>query len=477
MKKLIKQTKILVIGTGLTGLNFIYEYLKKNKKIDVISPNFNNAISNKVILNRDLYKNLPARMENRLNNIKNYFLENKLIINDNCKIIGSLEFGGLSNYWGFQLDTNITSDLKNIKKKNRIKVINFFYSLITSLSFLGSFKINKKKYTNDYFASEIIEKLLKIKDYKYSIKKPVLSFSVNPKNNYYNKLSQIDENSQKLTAINFYNNFLKKKKIKFHNYIVEKISKHKNKIKVMCVNKNIKIEFITKKLILACGTIVTTKLISDFLKIKREIKIKHHPRLMSAYLFKKEIKTSMKFTPSLVQIKNIKENFTADFRPSNNFFINSLLVYNKLFFFFKHILNYFNNYIIFSNLLLSSKYSNLYLKSKKNSYTEIYSKKSNVRDILKIKQKKIFKLLKDNNIIYPFYKNLFPGHGADYHYFGTIPISKNKKKKLTVNENCQLNKHNNIYIVDGSVFNFTNNKYPLGLLMANARRVATNIKK
>ena len=131
MKKLIKQTEILIIGTGLTGLNFIYEYLKKNKKIDVISPNFNNAISNKDILNRDLYKNLPARMENRLNNIKNYFLENKLIINDNCKIIGSLEFGGLSNYWGFQLDTNITSDIKNIKKKNRIKVINFFYSLIT----------------------------------------------------------------------------------------------------------------------------------------------------------------------------------------------------------------------------------------------------------------------------------------------------------------------------------------------------------
>jgi choline dehydrogenase-like flavoprotein len=93
------------------------------------------------------------------------------------------------------------------------------------------------------------------------------------------------------------------------------------------------------------------------------------------------------------------------------------------------------------------------------------------------KQNKIFKLLKDNKIIYPFYKNLFPGYGADYHYFGTIPISKNKNNKLTVNENCQLNKHNNIYIVDGSVFNFSNNKYPLGLLMANARRIAAYIKK
>jgi hypothetical protein len=477
MKKLIKQTNILVVGTGLTGLNFIYEYLKKNKKINVISPNFNNSVDNINNLNKDLYKNLPARMENQLNNIKNYFIKNKLIINDNCKIIGSLEFGGLSNYWGLQLDTNITSDVKNIKKKIRIKIINFFYIIVTSLSFLGILKINKKKYTNDYFSSEVIENLLKVKDSKYSIKKSVLSFCVNSKNNYYNKLSQINENSEKLTAMNFYNNFLKKKKIKFHNYVVEKIFKHKNKIKVICINKNIKIEFITKKLILACGTIVTTKLISDFLKINREIKIKHHPRLMSAYLLKREIKTSMKFTPSLVQISNIKENFIADLRPSNKFFINSLVVYNKFFFFFKYIFNYFNNYIIFSNLLLSSKYSNLYLKNKKNSYAEIYSKKTNVVDILKKKQNKIFKLLKDNKIIYPFYKNLFPGYGADYHYFGTIPISKNKNNKLTVNENCQLNKHNNIYIVDGSVFNFSNNKYPLGLLMANARRIAAYIKK
>ena len=100
--------------------------------------------SGKRIPQPEVYKNLPARMENQLNNIKNYFTKNKLIINDNCKIVGSLEFGGLSNYWGLQLDTDITSDVKNIKKKIRIKIINFFYSIITSLSLLGSLKINKK---------------------------------------------------------------------------------------------------------------------------------------------------------------------------------------------------------------------------------------------------------------------------------------------------------------------------------------------
>jgi hypothetical protein len=476
MINLKKKTNILVIGTGLSGLNFIYEYLKKNKKIDVISPNFKNSINDKKNLNKTLFKNLPARMDRQVNNIKNYFSKNKLIINDNCKIIGSLEFGGLSNYWGFQLDTNIYFDIKNLKKRIRANIINFFYHLIVSLSFLGTVKINKKKFSNDYFATEIIEKILNIKNYKYKITKPVLSFSVNQQNEYYSKLSLINENSEKLTAINFYNKFLKKKKIKLYNYVVEKISKDKKKLKVLCVNKNTKIEFTTKKLILACGTIITTKLISDFLKIKKEIKIKHHPRLMTAYFFKKKIKTKMKFTPSLIQIQNIKENFTADLRPSNKFFINSLIVYKKIFKFFKFLLYYFNDYIIFSNTLLSSKYSNLYLKNKNNSYAEIYSKKKNITKILKIKQKKIFKFLRENKVIYPFYKNLFPGYGADYHYFGTIPISKDKKKILSVNEKCQLNNHKDIYIVDGSVFNFIHNKYPLGLIMANARRVAASIK-
>ena len=64
---------------------------------------------------------------------------------------------------------------------------------------------------------------------------------------------------------------------------------------------------------------------------------------------------------------------------------------------------------------------------------------------------------------------MYPGPGADYHYFGTIPF--HQKGKLSVNENCQLKNYKNIYIVDGSIFNFKRNKYPLGLIIANARRI------
>ena len=51
-----------------------------------------------------------------------------------------------------------------------------------------------------------------------------------------------------------------------------------------------------------------------------------------------------------------------------------------------------------------------------------------------------------------------------------MPVDGNGN--LSVNNKCQLKKNKNIYLIDGSVFNFTTNKYPLGMIMANARRVS-----
>ena len=87
----------------------------------------------------------------------------------------------------------------------------------------------------------------------------------------------------------------------------------------------------------------------------------------------------------------------------------------------------------------------------------------------------MFKFLLKKKIILPFYKTFYPGDGADYHYFGSIPFSK--KGKLAVNNYCELISAKNVYIVDGSVFNFKTNKYPLGIVAANARRVADHISK
>lgn len=99
--------------------------------------------------------------------------------------------------------------------------------------------------------------------------------------------------------------------------------------------------------------------------------------------------------------------------------------------------------------------------------------KKNILNTLKSCQKKIFHFLKFKKIVFPFYKNYFSGVGSDYHYFGTIPI--NSKGILSVNESCQLRNNKSIYIIDGSVFDFKNNFFPCGLMLANAKRIAKKL--
>ena len=46
----------------------------------------------------------------------------------------------------------------------------------------------------------------------------------------------------------------------------------------------------------------------DFLNIKKEVKIKHHPRLLSVFFSTKKLDFNLNFTPSLLQInKNLQK--------------------------------------------------------------------------------------------------------------------------------------------------------------------------
>lgn len=470
--------KIVVVGSGLPSLNFIETFLKKNKKIDVISPDFNSEFNSEETYNDHLFKFFPTPgIKNRINKVKNYFIANNLKVNKNCKILGSLEFGGLSNYWGLQIDKDINDDIKHLKK-NTIKDIKYhFYNLLKSSGFMGNFQLNKKiKFNNDYDIPKSLEKLANERNKNFTVKKSILAFfSKNKKKKI--KLSEINEDQSKFTSINFFKKNLKNKKIKFHNYYVERIYKEKRKIILICKNKKEIKKFIADKVVLGTGTIITTKLILDFLKINKEVKIKHHPRLLSAFFSRDRLKSSMNFTPSLLQIKSKKQNdrYLADIRPGNKIITNAIIDLYKILLPFKFLINFLKDYTIFSNILLDSKFSNLYIKIKKDLTAEIYSKNQFTYYELKKRNTKIFKFLLKNKIILPFYKTSFPGIGAEYHYFGTIPINSSKNK-MTVNENCQLKSNQNIYIIDGSVFDFKVNKYPLALVIANARRIGNIIK-
>ena len=454
----------VIIGSGLSALNFIDTFKGKGKEINVISPNYEHKLEPKYSSNINY---LPSQMRDKKIQVENFFLANNLVNSKKSKIIGSLDFGGLSNYWGLQMDNYITFDDYKINKKTKGEIFKNFIELITKYNFIGKFKYKNKIYKNDFKIPDYLEKYVNKKINSFVIKKPLLAFSrkINK-----NRFFKINEKKDKCNSLNFLKKIKKKKKIRFHNFYLEDIEKYGKKIKLFCKKNNKSKTFIVDRIIFAAGTIATTKILMKYLNIKSEVKVNHHPRLISVYLSKHQIKSNLKFTPSLLQIigKIGKNNFSADLRPGNKLITDSIIELSSFLYPFKFLINVLKDRLIFSNILLAPKFSDIYIKNF-GDYFQLYTKKNNVTKTLSKANKKFFSFLFRNKIVFPFFKTHFPGIGADFHYFGTLPI--NSKNKLSVNENCQLKNHKNIYVIDSSIFNFKSNRYPLGIVMANARRI------
>ena len=464
----IKCIEIIVIGSGLAGLNFVDTYLEKKQKVHIISPNFNNIIKKKNRFN--ILKALPSQMEGKSIYINNYFSCNKIKLDKTCKALGSLSRGGLSDYWGLQIDSYINKDQKNLKNQTLISIQKNFLEFLEKYNLLGTFHDGKKiRYKNDYIIPNFLNNLLNVKDKFFECKKPILGFFSKQSNKL--DLDKLNERKQKFIAKNFFKKLKKKKDIKFLNFYVERIENFKGRIKIICKDsKNRNKYFLAKKVVFATGTIATTKILIDYLKISKSIKIKHHPRLLGMFFSRKAIKSRLNFTPSLMQIINKSKNdyFAADLRPGNKLITNSIIEAFPILSPFKIIINFLRSRLLFSNILLDSSFSNIFLKKDKDKYN-LFFKRGDLLKKLRQRNFKVFKFLLSKKTILPIFKTFYPGNGADYHYFGSIPFGK--KSKLSVNNNCQLNSNKNIYIVDGSIFDFKTNKYPLGIVIANSRRV------
>lgn len=468
-----KYIDVMVVGSGLSSLTFIETYLEKRKKIDVISPELNLKFGELDKKNDHIFKILPPQMSGKENNVRAFFQYNDIEVDKNCKLFGSLEFGGLSNYWGLQIDPNIIEDIKDLSKKTQKNIINCFFELVKKLNLIGKLKIKNKILDNELNYIDIFN-LKKIKRSKLKISSLILGLE---NKNKKKELDAVNEKKDKLTPINYYQKYLRNKKIKFHNYFVKAIKDSKNGIELICSNNKEVRTFITKKLVLATGTIITTKLIASYLHYKKEIKLGHHPRLFTLFFLKKKWLNKMVFQPPIMHIKSkFNSNlFTTDFRPGNKLIINSIIDFKKYLYPFKFILTKLRFNFLFLNTFLNPKFGNIFLKLDNDNVLKIYSKNKKISKIFKKISLLIYNLFRKTKKIFPFQINYFPGFGADFHYFGTINI--NGKGNLSVNENCQLKKNKNIYIVDGSVFNFNKNKYPIGLIMANSRRVAKELTK
>ena len=142
MNKKLKKLDIVVIGSGLASLSFIDKYLEKKRSIDIISPNFHFKYNQSKQNNKSSFyqkKFIPESMFNRGNEIINYFHLNNLSISKNIKPLGSLEFGGLSNYWGLQIDGNFKKDISCLNMQEQKEINKSFYEVLIKFKFLGNF--------------------------------------------------------------------------------------------------------------------------------------------------------------------------------------------------------------------------------------------------------------------------------------------------------------------------------------------------
>ena len=447
---------VLVAGSGLSSMAFLSSFAKKKKKVYVISPVRKKKV--KSINNSHITTNLPPQYLDKKKEIDNYFYWNNIKVNKTSYLIGSLGYGGLSNNWGYQIDKNFEKDISHFSKKNQKLIkesFNFFFKENQKE------KIKSKKGT--------FKDLLNIKFKNFIFKRADIARLKNERNS-------ISSEKNKMNSKNFFNFYLKNKNIIFLDYIIKKIARKNKLIELYIIdNKGIEKKIYTKKLILGTGTIVTTKLISEYLKINDEIRIKHHPRIIFSFLSKKTARLKQKIESEIKAYSIKNKEFVIDFR-SNATSIMDIIkknFKNPLIYLF---LNIFKKRLIFSNVFITSTNSSLFMKQEGKS-TKIFFKSDDKKKyrINEIKKKILF--LKDelveNKVIYPFYKKFIPDAGADYHYFGTITVNK---KKFGINENSQLNANKNIYLIDGSCVDYKNTFYPTGVIMANARRIGFKIK-
>ena len=147
---------ILILGSGLSSMIFAEEYLKKNKKINIISPSFNKDLLDNFRFTPD-DKGLPPQFKKNFSKIEDYFKFNNFKFDKkNCSLLGSLEFGGLSNYWGLQIDKDVSSDLDSFGSKVKKEIMKCFLEMLNEKRLTGSFKNYNKDFKLNYFYEKLL---------------------------------------------------------------------------------------------------------------------------------------------------------------------------------------------------------------------------------------------------------------------------------------------------------------------------------
>lgn len=362
---------IAIIGAGPTACFSalsLMDNLKSKKKIILLTGETNDLT----------YSNAHPNFNKKIHNKEGGFFEKFKIFNTkNNYLFATGLIGGFSNFWGGQLQTYDKKDsfVKNFNSFNDYK---FYCKKV--YEYVSYFRYIKKK--NQNLVSKNFENLSPILIKKHNIFKEI------------------------------FNELIKKKFLVKNKSRVLKIIKEKNIFKIITKKDSTNIE--AKQVIMACGTLSTSKIILNSTSISQSIFYDHYPH----YFFCLDIKNTLKNEINKKNFLTIKKKekqkniFFASVYDLSNFYLSEISSY-----FFKKnlkILNKFKLPNIFKLIkpiqLWTPPMLNLYKMNKKNIVkisTNYKKEKDKVYSLFRKNLNKNLILLRESNNYLGFhYHNL-----------------------------------------------------------------------
>ena len=441
----------IIVGSGHAGVTIAKTLILSKKQILLID--FDEK-PKKTQKSKKVHKYTSSRIDkSNFKQLTQEFIKKNNIFVKDFDLIACLKTSGLSNIWGggFYLDqdyvskNNLKINFESLKKNFNI---DGYSKNISHNKILNKFQSNLSKNTNN----NVIE-----------LFDPNFLYNKND-NNYYCtdedlKILQKNKNFEYKNDC-FLNNFTKNKDIFYlntTNFIKENVLK-------------------TRNLILASGTISTTRLVIDYKKqFNQKVRLYHNPQLALLFITKKKLNNDNFKKLHAEVIYKIKLDDTSiavgAIGSINVETIKSICDQYRFIpsFLIRLIINFLKNRIIIANCFLPNDCSNTYLIHTNDQLIIEGKKNIKYRSIKNIFLKKI-KVSFEKISLFCFSKEL--PLGSDIHYTGTLTNQNLSNANLNF-KNLQDEK---IFIVDGSVIP-SNPIYPAGYIINNAESVGLKILK
>ncbi len=434
---------IIVVGSGPSGSTVAYSLIEEKAKVLLLDQGYTK--DTKIKDKKNNVNFFHPKLKNKDFDFVLYnFLKKNKIISNNFVPTGSLALGGLSNIWGGgywnYFNQSFDKNFENFLKNN-FRILNFDQDNSNNLSNF----LNKKNNINFYKDAQLLAEKNK---------------------------REIFNSTEMIKKLIHHSNFKY-----MSNIFIDSIKCEEEYFILTGENEE---KFKCKKLILACGTIGSTRLI---MKLNKLINIKQNLLHNITYGFiaklkeKKTYSLLKKHSPSSIFIYNLLDNKKSisgsigrfslelgEFINQNYFFPLNFLI-NKTF-------EFYQSKLIFGKIFLPVDFSKTKISLQNDGKIIIEGSKNKEieQNEKRLLNEYFMKNIKAFNKIYLKELPL----GSDAHYTSTMS-SDSEIDALRTSKNGELISRNNLFIVDGSILNKDGSHFPTFEIMSNAYKIGKYI--